>query len=175
MAQLAKRPYLDDDEKRELQLSELMLCASTTMNELKSLEMELPLAKMRAENVVPETVPKNMIPELNAGGDKRGDRLDGQSSLALRPNSAQARAQVFRPGFNLPTMSIEEAGEIEMRLAQERAARNAPPAISPHDMDDTKNPEEKDVDSAQAIAEARYWDEFKDENPTGSGNRYNMG
>jgi len=78
------------------------------------------------------------------------------------------RDQVFRPGWRLPTMTIDEY------LEQEVARGNI---IS----GGGQIPEKKEIDDndEHAIDEetfkAREWDEFKDNNPRGWGNRIRQG
>ena len=74
---------------------------------------------------------------------------------------------VFRPGHNLPTMSIDEYLEEERRRGGilEGGTDPAKPQV---DEDD-----EEAVD--RETYKAREWDDFKDENPRGSGNTLNMG
>ena len=75
--------------------------------------------------------------------------------------------QVFRPSHVLPTLTVEQAGGIELRQAREReaaqreaeAARAAARADQPRD----------DADDAE-VARQRAWDDFKDDNPRGWGN-----
>src|SRR5690606_21764862 len=71
---------------------------------------------------------------------------------------------VFRPGHNLPTMTIDEYLEQEGRRGNILSGGTEPP----------KKKEIDDNDEAAIDAEtikARNWDDFKDENPKGWGNR----
>ena len=74
---------------------------------------------------------------------------------------------VFRPGHILPTMTIEEAGEIEYREMVEREARQAKNRAEAERAEAAMTEEERDERDLQ---KARQWDEFKDDNPYGSGN-----
>lgn len=85
-------------------------------------------------------------------------------------------AQVFQPGYRLPTMSIEEAGLKEMEMMnrwQERNVKLMEEANSSWHKDDTRpNNNDDDDDSDDAAQEkARAWDDWKDDNPRGAGNR----
>ncbi|GAV66186.1 TAP42 domain-containing protein [Cephalotus follicularis] len=85
-------------------------------------------------------------------------------------------AQIFQPAHRLPTMSIEEAGLREMEMMNKWQERNVklmeeansawhkdPPKFGPTEEDD------EDDDAAQD--KARAWDDWKDDNPRGAGNK----
>ncbi|KAK8967654.1 PP2A regulatory subunit TAP46 [Platanthera guangdongensis] len=79
-------------------------------------------------------------------------------------------AQVFQPGYRLPRMSIEEAGLREMEMMnkwQEMNAELMEEAKSSWHKD--KEEEEEEEDAAEE--KARAWDDWKDDNPRGAGNR----
>ncbi|KAL8133428.1 hypothetical protein AgCh_008769 [Apium graveolens] len=85
-------------------------------------------------------------------------------------------AQVFQAGHRLPTMSIEEAGLTEMNMMndwQERTAKMMAEAKSSwyNDGQKTRQGEEEDEDDDAAQDKARAWDDWKDENPRGAGNK----
>ncbi|KAI4307099.1 hypothetical protein L6164_030323 [Bauhinia variegata] len=84
-------------------------------------------------------------------------------------------AQVFQPSYRLPTMSIEEAGLREMEMMnkwQERNARLMEEANSSWYKDQKPRPREEDEDDDDAAQEkARAWDDWKDDNPRGAGNK----
>lgn len=76
-------------------------------------------------------------------------------------------SQVLRPGHILPTLTVEQQGEIELRQAREREARQkqaeaAAAAAAAEARSD-------DEDEA-ALAKQRAWDDFADDNPRGWGN-----
>jgi hypothetical protein len=89
----------------------------------------------------------------------------------------QVKSQVFRPGWNQPTMTLAELGEQERQEAIEREERQrlqeAERMDQPRRYDELvkagmeDNPEMVDA-SAQLD---RAWDDWKDANPRGSGNK----
>ncbi|OIS96502.1 PREDICTED: PP2A regulatory subunit TAP46-like [Nicotiana attenuata] len=103
----------------------------------------------------------------------------GPASLVGRnPTTEREKiaAQVFQPHYRLPTMSIEEAGLTEMNMMNEWQERNMKlmeeansswykdgPKLRPGEDD------EEDDDAAQD--KARAWDDWKDDNPRGAGNK----
>jgi immunoglobulin-binding protein 1 len=84
------------------------------------------------------------------------------------PSKATERARkqqdVFRPSWNLPTVSVEEAAAVEMRFAAK-----SKPEGSAEASDDEED------ESDEALRKAREWDEYKDTHPIGWGNRINQG
>lgn len=103
----------------------------------------------------------------------------GPASLVGRnPATERERmaAQVFQPSHRLPTMSIEEAGLREMEMMnkwQERNVKLMEEANSAWHKDNRKPgpSEEDDEDDDAAQERARAWDDWKDDNPRGAGNK----
>ncbi|XP_074291723.1 PP2A regulatory subunit TAP46 [Silene latifolia] len=83
-------------------------------------------------------------------------------------------AQVFQPSHRMPTMSIEEAGEMEMKMMnewQESTKQYIEEATSSWHNDGPKlGPGSEDEDDDAAVDRARAFDDWKDENPRGAGN-----
>ncbi|TYG91686.1 hypothetical protein ES288_A12G282100v1 [Gossypium darwinii] len=84
-------------------------------------------------------------------------------------------AQVFQPFHRMPTISIEEAGLKEMEMMnkwQERNAKMFEEANSAWYKDRPKlGQSEHDEDDDAAQEKARAWDDWKDDNPRGAGNK----
>ncbi|KAL2153197.1 hypothetical protein VTH82DRAFT_4352 [Thermothelomyces myriococcoides] len=105
---------------------------------------------------------------------KVGGPLLSKDGKPLQPftllNSRQELAKgVFRPGHNLPTMTIDEY------LEEERARGGI---IEGGGEASLRQPEPDEDDMERADAEtmkAREWDEFVESNPKGSGNTLNRG
>ncbi|KAL3521657.1 hypothetical protein ACH5RR_019806 [Cinchona calisaya] len=110
---------------------------------------------------------------------KHQPMIFGPASLvAKNPTSERERlaAQVFQPHYRLPTMSIEEAGLKEMEIMnkwQEGNVKLMEEANSSWYKDNQKlRPgEEEDEDDDAAQEKARQWDDWKDDNPRGAGNK----
>jgi immunoglobulin-binding protein 1 len=89
----------------------------------------------------------------------------------------EIRSGVLRPGWNQPTLSLEELAEREVRDALEREERQrlseAEAQRGPRRYDQLrKDGAEDDADVVDASAALdRKWDDWKDENPRGSGNK----
>ena len=82
-------------------------------------------------------------------------------------SAEQIRSEVFRPSHILPTMTVEQAGEIEYAEMREREVRSAENAARAAREEAEMTTEERET---RDLAKARSWDEFKDDNPFGHGN-----
>ncbi|KAG9133599.1 hypothetical protein Leryth_025066 [Lithospermum erythrorhizon] len=108
---------------------------------------------------------------------KHQPMIFGPTSLVSRnPTTERERmaAQVFQPHYRMPTMSIEEAGLREMDMMnkwQENTAKAIEEANSSWHNDGRKPPGEGDEDDDAAQDKARAWDDWKDDNPRGAGNK----
>ncbi|XP_051189171.1 PP2A regulatory subunit TAP46 [Lolium perenne] len=105
---------------------------------------------------------------------KHQPMIFGPASLVgggLTSERERMAAQVFQPSYRMPTMSIEEAGLTEMKIMeewQENTAKIIKEATSSWHKDDTSRAED-DEDAEEE--KARAWDDWKDENPRGAGNK----
>ncbi|KAI7842410.1 hypothetical protein COHA_004049 [Chlorella ohadii] len=74
---------------------------------------------------------------------------------------------VFRPSHVLPTMSVEQFGELEYARMVEQQRREAAAQERRERVEAEKSAEQKEDEE---LRKAREWDEFKDDNPRGWGN-----
>eukprot|EP00531_Pseudo-nitzschia_arenysensis_P012880 CAMPEP_0116124846 /NCGR_PEP_ID=MMETSP0329-20121206/5500_1 /TAXON_ID=697910 /ORGANISM="Pseudo-nitzschia arenysensis, Strain B593" /LENGTH=387 /DNA_ID=CAMNT_0003618857 /DNA_START=44 /DNA_END=1207 /DNA_ORIENTATION=- len=101
------------------------------------------------------------------------DAVTGQLQL----KRDEIRSKVFRPGWSQPTMSLEELGEREYRAAIEREERQkeaeAQRVFQPKRYEElVKDGMEDNAELVEASAKLdRDWDDWKDANPRGSGNK----
>jgi immunoglobulin-binding protein 1 len=112
------------------------------------------------------------ISQLLKGG--RSGPLLSKEGKPLQPftltdRRTQLLAGVFKPGHNLPTMSIDEYLEEEKRRGGVIEGGGEKSGQAPE-------PDEDDIEKADAeTMKAREWDEFTEANPKGSGNTLNRG
>ena len=114
--------------------------------------------------------PGGTIERISAGGYvPPGPKLGAIGAIGAAPVDRRAAAAlgVFRPSHTLPTMTVEQHGEIEYRELVERTRREADTKARRAAEDAALTEEERD---ARELAKARAWDEFKDDNPFGHGN-----
>ena len=102
--------------------------------------------------------------------------LDANNQMQFRKE--EIKSQVFRPGWNQPTMSLEQLADNEVKGAIEREERQkqgeANRALQPRRYDQLLQDGMEDhadaVDASASLDQA--WDDWKDENPRGSGNKH---
>ena len=118
--------------------------------------------------------PGGTIQQISAGGyvPRGNGALDANApfmttDFAGADRRAAAARGVFRPSHILPTMTVEQAGEIEYAERVERTRREAETKARRAAEDAALTAEERDE---RELAKARSWDEFKDDNPFGHGN-----
>ena len=89
----------------------------------------------------------------------------------------QLKSQVFRPSWNQPTMSLQELADIEVAQAKEREQKQKiaekEALYKPKRYDQlVRDGLEDNADLVdQSAVLDRNWDEFREANPRGSGNK----
>ena len=182
----------DDAEslERSLAMTQLELAKTTSLEEWQSTLRELPLL----EHMIAR---QKSSPQQQSRSDQDSRRRqqqkqrpmqvthiakDGTTStgpLLANPNHRlqqreTLQSQVLRPGWNQPTMSLDELAEREVRDALEREQRQRDaPTDGPRRYDQlVKDGLEDDEGLVEASAPLdRAWDDFKDANPRGCGNK----
>lgn len=192
LAYLKRNPrYLEDGDEelvREVHLTHVQFCTHTAFQDLESLSRELDVLS-QAPPAPPShpSIPDDSRHRASEKSDGYSERLDSplshmgrggpllaKNGKPLQPFTIVGGRQdlkkgVFRPGHNLPTMSIDEYLDEERRRGNiieggGEASFNRP------------EPDEDDMEKAdQETYKAREWDEFTEENPRGSGNTLNRG
>ncbi|GAO49354.1 TAP42-like protein [Saitoella complicata NRRL Y-17804] len=103
------------------------------------------------------------------GLPKSGPLLDPNTGKPLRPfvitgDRERFQQSVFGPGYNLPTMSIEEY------LAEEERRGNVIKGGGEQSGEQKEEDEDDEEESDRKMYKAREWDEFVEANPKGAGN-----
>lgn len=192
--------YDDDGLERNIALAELRGHAADALDEIQSskkelemLEMAVMMEKERGEMwrhkgsgidtgnaMSPLAPPPPPPPPPNSLLNKpmevtrvTRDPVNGQLQLKRE----EIKSTVFRPGWNQPTMTLQQYGDMEVARAREREARQ-----KQTESDNLQNPRryeqlvkdgmEDNANLVDASAKLdRKWDEWKEENPKGSGNK----
>lgn len=184
----------DEELVRETRLADIALCVHMAYQGLDGINRELEMLKQATVPLLPQTTSVEED-ERRRQEDRKKDgyteRLDpplmrlhslfGSSGPILsnegRPlqpftlvsSRQELRNGVFRPGHNLPTMSIDEYLEEERRRGGIIEGGGEASMRQPE-------PDEDDMDKAdEETMKARQWDEFKEANPRGAGNTLNRG
>jgi len=116
----------------------------------------------------------HMITEMEKNGGKMPaprpaePRPPAQPPIVITDPRQMIRDNVFQPGWNLPTVSIEQAADIDYQEMIQREARQK---------EAEKKKSQKlvkeygdDEEEAEELKKTRDFDDFKDEHPRGSGN-----
>lgn len=184
--------YDEDSLERQVTLSSIQLNAAQAIDEWFQAQRELPMIEMgiqmeerrKAEDrhlgVSSREEEENLRKQQQALSGKplqlthiTQDSVTGQLNI----KKEEIRSKVFRPGWNQPTMTLQELGELERKQAIEREERQriaeAEQKKAPRRYDQlVKDGLEDNADLVDASAELdRKWDDFKDENPRGCGNK----
>ncbi|KAJ7632949.1 TAP42-like protein [Roridomyces roridus] len=182
-----------EDPLRETLLLLLRLCYAQAEAQSLSLDQEIQLLQSAPPR--PPTPPRpeedrrgkeraaeNDMWKLDAprgGPDGKGPLLDPEGK-PLRPftilpsgssDRARLAAQVFGPGYRLPTMSIDEYLRIEEERGNILTGGGYQLALD-GEMDGTKDGMEKEE---MKRLKDENWAQFTDENPKGAGNTMNRG
>lgn len=148
----------EEDSKREYWIKYIQFCIKEVQQErMRMLKQELNLL----ENVLKDDVnPNTTTPTTTAAASFK--------PFVLLPNKrVELQDRVFKPSHRLPTMTIDEY----LQKEYERGG-----VISSSKDVAVKKEEEDESDSEEeGIVKKRQWDEFKDDNKRGWGNRMNKG
>lgn len=180
--------YDDEGLQRMLALKDLSFQTAEALEQWAQSKQELPMIEMMVKR---EEENQNMQHHNGKGAptpdEQRSPPLSGKPLQVTRITKDQSgqiqvkreeiRSKVFRPGWNQPTMSLEELGEREYHAAMERDARQkeaeANKINEPRRYEElVRDGMEDNVDLVDASAKLdRDWDDWKDQNPRGSGNK----
>ena len=169
----------DEDVVRQVHLANIALCTHTTFQSLESLNRELDILDMAPSPgaPTPQSLERDYRERAGLSKSEYSDRLDAPSLLSsnsgpilsssgkpLRPFTLLDTRQtlkngVFKPGHNLPTMTIDEY------LEEERARGGI---IEGGGEESGRAPEVDEDDYEKADEETmkkREWDEYVESNP----------
>ena len=180
----------DDTAVRELYLAEIELSIHHTFHALDIIVQEMKILALLPVPPTPGSEPKELdYRERNGNAtDTYSERLDSPTILnrgkagpilskegkPLQPftllnTRQQLQAGIFKPGHNLPTMTIDEYLDEEKRRG---GMIDGGGEVS----NGSRITDEDNIENAdQETMKAREWDEFVEANPKGSGNTLNRG
>lgn len=160
--------YDDEDEhEREFSIILIEMAVQTALDELVMLDREIEvLSHMAAIKKFGKEVVESQLPPVKPGWEGVMTP-EGLVKTFTIDKKLQIKKATFKPHWNLPTMSVEEAGEIEVALAMKQEAEQAQFKAKAEAEKLSESDEENDDAS---LKKAREWDQFKDDNPWGSGN-----
>lgn len=182
-------PGVDEELLRELTLLKVASGVRQALDDLDAYGKEVEILKFMASRSPPNE-PRGAQAEDDRDGQRRRGRdlasdparpglqvthMTRGEDGSLQVRKEQLKSEVFRPGHRLPTMSIEELAEIEVAAAMERSRKAEQPRSGPRRIKQLE--EDGEEDNPELVEQAAYkdraWDQWKEENPKGSGNKAN--
>lgn len=165
--------YDDEDEyERDHSIVLIELAVKSSLDELSMLDREIEiLSHMAAIKKFGKEVVEAQLPPAKPGWEGVMTP-EGPLKTFVIDKKLQIKKATFKPHHILPTMSVEEAGEIEAALMMENEKKSA---AFKAQADAQKLSESDEENDDAALKKARDWDQFKDDNPWGSGNTGNKG
>jgi len=180
--------YDQDSLERTLAMRTLNVNVIQTIEEWNQVRREVPMIEMMIQMESQRSSEQRHLGNSTENDPRRRPAPSGKplqlTHITKQPGTGELKirkeeiqSQVFRPGWNQPTMSLEELGEKEYQEAVEREKRQkeaeAQQALAPRRYEQlVKDGLEDNADLVDASAKLdREWDKFKDENPRGSGNK----
>jgi len=153
LEEMEKRTNVEEEVQREIYLSQIKLWVMRSEEELYNINSEIPMLehmeKIRGGQVKQKPIirPKVMKPFILV--------------------KSELQKQVFGMGYpSLPTMTLDDFYEQEMKrmVEEQERQKNQPTPVEPEDPDE---------ETEESLAKARAWDDWKDTNKRGDGNRHN--
>lgn len=162
MKEAVRSGKAEEEQIREFYLLQLRQWVCTALEEVESIDQELPLVRAR------EMIKKGE--EL--ARPPRPTRPPMQPFILTRD---ALQAKVFGAGYpSLPTMTVDEwyEGHLSKGVLPDQGVHS-----KPRDEEEEAAERERKVetDDPEALQNARNWDRWKDTHPRGYGNRKNMG
>ncbi|GAP82699.1 putative tap42-like family protein [Rosellinia necatrix] len=181
----------DEEAVRELYLANIALGVHMTFQDLEGINREMEVLAQAPAPLMPQSTTAEEDErrrQASTNNDSYSEKLDvplrltpgfkgpllSKDGKPLRPftlvsNRQELQSGVFRPGHNLPTMSIDEYLEEERKRGGIIEGGGEASGIQPEPDEDNMAKADEDT------MKAREWDEFQESNPRGSGNTLNRG
>ncbi|PSC76424.1 TAP42 like family [Micractinium conductrix] len=166
-----------EEAERELWMLQVDLAALQAAERCGTLLQELQILRHAA--ALPPDQRERQREQRAASGpppDLMRQLAAAAGNLGLGGSAAAKREQlatgVFRPSYTLPTMSVEQFGELEYRRMLEQQQREAAAKEKAERQRALRSVDDLEEEEVQ---QKRAWDEFKDDNPRGWGNTKGRG
>eukprot|EP00300_Choanocystis_sp_HF-7_P037534 c53712_g1_i1.p1 GENE.c53712_g1_i1~~c53712_g1_i1.p1 ORF type:complete len:356 (+),score=68.82 c53712_g1_i1:38-1069(+) len=159
-----------EEVEREYVLALLEIAIGKSMSELATLNQEKEILHHMRQNR-PAAVVAQPQPEDDTRFEQKpiADTSTTAVTSGLTGGAWDLRqklhAKVFTYGLSLPTMTLEEFAEVELKNALERSERQKEKQAEKAKID----PDSEEAVDAETLKK-RGWDDYKDENPRGVGN-----
>ena len=167
---------------RALHLKNLEIYKAEALEELYGATRELPMLIMMISRQQPDDGMRHLVEDDRSASVPSNSRplqvtrITHNASGQLQARQEEIRSQVFRPHWQQPTMSLEELAEREVAAAIDRERRQIA-AEQDEERSRRYNQLTKDgLEDNDGLVERsalldQQWDDWKDANPRGSGNK----
>ncbi|PRP74758.1 hypothetical protein PROFUN_06619 [Planoprotostelium fungivorum] len=150
-----------DDEERQRDIYKLILGLGCTkaVEEISAIDNEADMLQQ-----IEEMKLKNGGKLIREPPTQQQSQFQNFTLLPSKTKRQEFQEGVFKPSWNLPTMTIEEWADqqIELGLLPGPGTVNQPPQ--------KKKEKNKDEETEEETRKKREWDDWKDEHPKGQGN-----
>eukprot|EP01119_Soliformovum_irregulare_P021479 TRINITY_DN7158_c0_g1_i2.p1 TRINITY_DN7158_c0_g1~~TRINITY_DN7158_c0_g1_i2.p1 ORF type:complete len:276 (-),score=80.04 TRINITY_DN7158_c0_g1_i2:57-884(-) len=148
----------DDEDERKLELTYIEIAIRKAVEEIEA---------CKEESSMLEQIEKM---KLDHGGklpkEPQNDLPRFQNFVMLPNDRSRLKGKVFGPSYPLPTMTVEEWGEQQMALGN----IPAPGSVNQLPKEQEKD-YDRDEDDDRKTMKDRSWDDWKDDHPSGDGNK----
>uniref|UniRef100_A0A7S2Z393 TAP42-like protein n=1 Tax=Chloropicon laureae TaxID=464258 RepID=A0A7S2Z393_9CHLO len=179
MASLS-RLEADEENARSLHLLRINTSAMLACQHYASLQQECELLAFQKERekAMERSGGAQAFAAQEAARREERARQQRETFASLKSAAATLQADrerfaqgVFKPSHILPTMTVEEFGELELRRMQERERERQQQGPGQQGgRGDRCCSDDDHSEDEECVKKAREWDDFKDDNPFGSGN-----
>ncbi|XP_063793169.1 immunoglobulin-binding protein 1 [Pseudophryne corroboree] len=151
----------DEEQVREFYLLQLQRWVCTALEEIESIDQELPMVKAR-----------EMMKGVEISQRPRPTRPPMKPFILTRD---ALQAKVFGAGYpSLPTMTVDDWYEqhLSKQVLPDQGVFNK---TTDEDQEAAEKERKEEEDDPETLQKARNWDDWRDTHPRGYGNRKNMG
>jgi hypothetical protein len=148
----------DIDDVRDSIIDILEYFSLECKEEFRFVDEEIEILKFKNDAAEKSSVIRNEPPKK-----PWSLKIDKSNIRSLMAN------QVFRPDISMPSMSLDDFAKLEMERMQASSTAVSTPQ-EPSENDDEYYKQSEMVEDREKLR-AREWDDWKDDNPRGSGNK----
>ncbi|EAR99760.2 TAP42 protein (macronuclear) [Tetrahymena thermophila SB210] len=183
----------EESDRREIITTQINICIYKSIDLLRSNVQEVeildykekiendPKAKEQHEKIMNRPLPKPTVTKISKPDDKsvpfmleqnkgKVDYLCHGCAYTMGEKRQELMQQVFTPGTTMPTVSLDQLADIEIGNMQKMKDSEEAAKKRQQEQEDADSDRDSVGDAKQE--EARRWDDWKDENEKGAGNRF---
>ncbi|EPX72020.1 TAP42 family protein [Schizosaccharomyces octosporus yFS286] len=177
---MTKEHIQDEELERKVWINKIQMAIEDTVDDMRHIEMEIQILKSLEKQAHEKDISQSqetLRKEEQRNQDRNTWKLDSLTKESLldpknRPiqpftivSDRNAKSKnVFGPGYNLPTMSVDEYLDEEAKRGNIISQKD-----NQNQQGSSEDEDDNDIADAKTM-KARYWDEYTEANPRGSGN-----